>query len=558
MKKLLLSALCLGTFAFTQAQSVIQVSGHITANTTWLKINQYVLNGYVFVDSLKTLTIEAGTCIKGDKASKGTLIVSRGAKIKALGTNVDPIIFTSNEAIGSRAAGDWGGVVICGKAPNNLGTNQQLEGGYGAWHGGTTANDNSGVFKFVRIEFAGIALFPNQELNSLTLASVGSATVLHHVQVSYAGDDSYEWFGGTVNSRYLIAYNGVDDDFDTDNGYSGYNQWGIALRDPNIFDVSGSNGFESDNDAGSTTNTPKTRAVFTNYTMYGASSDSSFSYNALFKNALQLRRNTEIGIYNSVFVGWPKGVLIDGATTIAGINGSTGVEFKNNVISGQEISNTFAQTGGSITPDQATWFASNNNQNLGYVALKTQNPYNLTLTPPKPRNFAVKVGSPLLTGADFTGSRLVAGGAALTAVTYRGAAGGNWAASAFTSWYNYDPQNTDYCLGCNYLVTPDNGGVRSFKLANEIENSSEELYIYPNPAGANTMLSFELASENTTAGTIEVYDITGKMVKQINQGFEPGMNEITFTTSDLADGLYVLKVVSGSEIKTSKILVSNK
>ena len=137
-------------------------------------------------------------------------------------------------------------------------TNPEIEGGVNnaagdAFYGGTDANDNSGVLRYVRIEFPGIAFTDNNEINGLTCGGVGAATTLEHVQVSYSGDDSFEFFGGTVNAKYLIAYRGWDDDFDTDFGYSGKIQFAVSLRDPEIADQSGSNGFESDNDGSGTT-----------------------------------------------------------------------------------------------------------------------------------------------------------------------------------------------------------------------------------------------------------------------------------------------------------------
>src|SRR4030095_6414885 len=169
---------------------------------------------------------------------------------------------------------DWGGVVILGKAANNQSASQAIEGisapsGDNGLYGGTTDDDNSGEFQYVRIEFAGIALSTDNELNGLTMGSVGSATKIDHVQVSYSGDDSFEWFGGKVNTSHLIAYRGWDDDFDTDFGYTGFNQFLVSYRDPNVADKSGSNGFESDNDAQGDTKTPQTAATFANVTFFG-------------------------------------------------------------------------------------------------------------------------------------------------------------------------------------------------------------------------------------------------------------------------------------------------
>ena len=161
-----------------------------------------------------------------------------------------------------RSYGDWGGLVLCGNAPTNKHDSGAgvgiAEGGIGSLYGGPDGADNSGVLQYVRIEFPGIGLtaVANSEINGLTLYAVGSGTTIDHIQVSYSGDDSYEWFGGTVNCKYLVALRGWDDEWDTDNGYSGKVQFYVSLRDPAIADQSTSNGFESDNDADGSTLTP--------------------------------------------------------------------------------------------------------------------------------------------------------------------------------------------------------------------------------------------------------------------------------------------------------------
>ena len=249
MKKLLLSvftmiSLALGSEAIAQ---VTTVTGHITSNTTWTNDKIYRLDGFVYVDSTVTLTIQPGTVIRGVKATKGSLIVTRGGKLIADGTKQLPIVFTSDEAAGTRTYGDWGGVILLGAAPiNSAGGQAVIEGGVNnangdGQYGGTNATDNSGTLRYVRIEYAGIPFSANNEINGLTMGSVGSGTSIDYVQVSYSGDDSYEWFGGKVNCKHLIAFRGWDDEFDTDFGYTGMIQFAVSLRDPAIADVSGSN-----------------------------------------------------------------------------------------------------------------------------------------------------------------------------------------------------------------------------------------------------------------------------------------------------------------------------
>lgn len=313
----------------------------IIGSETWTKNNVYLLNGPVYVDSLATLTIEAGTVIRGnDLVFNSSLVVTRGAQIIANGTACNPIVFTSNKAIGTRAKADWGGVIILGRGLANGGTQNLIEGleasNLDHYHGGTVANDNSGSFRYVRIEFGGYVLSPNNEINGLTMGSVGSGTTIDHVQVSFTNDDAFEWFGGSVNCNYLVSYRNLDDDFDPDLGYSGTVQFALGVKDPAIADnptVSTSEGFESDNNATGSAATPKTSASFYNVTQIGAFRCGSNagpitqpSANG-FRNAARLRRNTELKIFNSIFMNNWRGLLID-ASTIA--NGQA--NFQNNIV----------------------------------------------------------------------------------------------------------------------------------------------------------------------------------------------------------------------------------
>ncbi|RZL99268.1 MAG: hypothetical protein EOO88_59795, partial [Pedobacter sp.] len=270
-----------------------------------------------------------------------TLVITRGSRMIAQGAPTDPIVFTS--ASPNPQSGDWGGIVICGKAAINTaynGTNglYQVEGGIDNANGDGLAgsgdavaptpvnDDSSGVLSYVRIQYAGYAFQPDKEINSITLAGVGNKTVIDHVQVAYAKDDAFEWFGGTVNAKFLIAYKTQDDDFDTDNGYSGKVQFGLVLRDSLIADISTSEAFESDNNASGTVATPKTTAIFSNITAIGPKATLSNIGNSLFRAGAQIRRNSGISIYNSIIMGWPQGILIDaalGSSTALNIEDST-------------------------------------------------------------------------------------------------------------------------------------------------------------------------------------------------------------------------------------------
>lgn len=326
---------CVGSMRMASAQvTVIDVQDSIYTDTHWTCDNQYLLHGYVYVINGTTLTIDPGTIIKGDKDSKGALIVERGAKIIAAGTEEKPIIFTSNQPAGQRSYGDWGGVILCGYAPCNwLSGEAQVEGGPRSLYGGNDPNDNSGTLTYVRIEFAGIAFSPNNEVNGLSLCAVGDATTINHIQISYSGDDGIEFFGGRANLKYLVMYRTWDDDFDTDNGYQGHLQYGVALRDPYAADVSGSKSFESDSYQSGTASgigdtSMLTKPVFENFTLVGPLvSPTSTAYDPQFTAGVHLRRGSSTSLINSLVIGYPCGILIDESSASYG---STAANIRNN------------------------------------------------------------------------------------------------------------------------------------------------------------------------------------------------------------------------------------
>lgn len=297
-------------------KDIVEVSGNITGDETWTKDKIWRLNGFVRIQDGGKLTIEPGTVVVGDTESKGTLIVQMGGKIFAEGTADEPIVMTSEKDPGLRQPGDWGGLVVCGKAPNNVpGGTAELEGGYGAYHGGNDPNDNSGVIKYVQINFAGIPINPNEEVNTLTMGSVGRGTVIEYVLAAYGLDDAFEWFGGTVDGKYLVAYRGLDDDFDVDLGYSGRVQYGLGIRGASLADQSGSNGFEVDNDGAGSTNTPFTSGTFSNMTIIGPKKDREVAMSLQFQHAAQLRRSNKLKIHNTFMTGYPDGLFINHAQT---------------------------------------------------------------------------------------------------------------------------------------------------------------------------------------------------------------------------------------------------
>lgn len=418
-------------FTITTNGNVNTVEGSTESNVTFTNDKVWLLKNFVYVESGATLTIQPGTIIKGDKTTKGSLIIKRGGKIMAEGTASQPIVFTSNEPAGSRAAGDWGGIIICGRARNNQpGGEATVEGGVDATHGGTDNSDNSGILRYARIEFPGVPFQPNQEINGLTLASVGRGTTIDHIQVSYCGDDSYEWFGGNVDVKYLVAYKGLDDDFDMDNGYSGRLQFGVVQREPNTADAGGSNGLEHDNDAAGTTTEPITTPVISNVSIFGPKATASTTFSGDFKRAMHLRRNTRTRVFNSVFAGFPTGCLIDGGLCEA--NATNGdLKVRNCVFSGM---GSITATASGSTWDITTWFNQYNTTYAENTELGVVDGFNQSAP-----DFTINGGSPLASGASFTDGDL--SDPFFTSVSYRGAFGTeNWT----SGWCNWDPQNTVY------------------------------------------------------------------------------------------------------------------
>jgi hypothetical protein len=473
------------------------VSTDITTNTTWSGIVK--LENKVYVKNGATLTIEPGTIIRGDNATQATLIITRGAKINANGTVDKPIVFTSNESVGNRAEGDWGGLVILGKAINNQpGSAANIEGitpTSDTEYGGSNDEDYSGSLKYVRVEFAGIALQPNKEINGITFGSVGSSTTVDYVQVSFSGDDSFEWFGGTVDCKHLISYRGLDDDFDTDFGYRGRVQFGLIVRDSELSDAAGdSNGFESDNDATGSNRKPLTSAVFSNITLVGPKGDGSISLpnGEKFEKALRIRRNSAISVFNSIITGWEKGLSIEGTSTEDNLTGDTSEVANNSFVNLATGTNLVTATKSFYAPlfgpkyNDTTFTKSDIDWVNAFVDLG-KNP-----------DFRLNVNSKVLANASYTSSKFKGG-----------------------------------------LAKEEDGSAS----ISELFAQGSEAIIYPNPMSQNGILSFNLPV--TTTLTVTIFDITGKTVANIFDGaLEAGENKLAINTSSLENGIYLVAISS--------------
>ncbi|HEX5651696.1 MAG TPA: hypothetical protein VFX58_01400 [Chitinophagaceae bacterium] len=408
------------------------ITGVIDENVSLPK-GKYTLKGYVFVNNRAVLTIAAGSVIVSDTIQKGALIIERNSRLFAEGTANEPIVFTSGKAPGSRKPGDWGGIVLLGNAPTNRSTTPIIEGGINSEYGGSVAADNSGSLTYVRIEFAGIAADPNSEINGLTLGGVGSGTKLENIQVSYGNDDAYEFFGGTVNAKNLIAFATADDDFDFDFGFTGRLQFGISLRDPLFVDGGDAgNGIECDNDGTGTVASPRTRPQLSNFTFVGPNGAAGTLSNHNFNT--RWRRSTQFVLRNSILMGYQKaGFQFESDSTAqAYLDGRS--KFRHNLVHAvaepYKVSSTSLINAATVkamaeTADSCKTYATS-------ADIMLENPFNLAAP-----NFAPKAGSPA-TAANAASFYQLPG---FTVTTYAGAVGTtNW----LQGWTSFTPQTNVY------------------------------------------------------------------------------------------------------------------
>jgi hypothetical protein len=294
---------------------VIVVTGDVAATETWTSANYYVLRGAVFVRSGSTLNIQAGTRVIGESGSVGTLIVERGGRINAIGTAAAPIVFTSDQPIGQRGRGDWGGLIINGHAPLNFGTGEAAGEGDTGVYGGTDPNDNSGVLRYVRVEFAGIEFSPDNELNGIAFQAVGRGTQVDHVQAHLSRDDAMEFFGGTVDGKYMVLSGAADDSLDWTFGWTGRMQFVAVLQRGDDAD----NGIEADNNEFNNEVLPRSHPQIYNITLCGDPTGIASEV----QRASNLRRGTAFTIRNFLITGFRTGFQISDNATLAQVNNGT-------------------------------------------------------------------------------------------------------------------------------------------------------------------------------------------------------------------------------------------
>ena len=371
------------------------IEGNITANRTLYTDTLYTLKGYVKVQSGATLTVQPGTRIVGDTATFGSsLWILRGAKLMAEGTADAPIVFTSQRSLGNRKPGDWGGIVIVGNGIINRTGTILTEGPAGIaenYAGGANNADNSGSLRYVRIEFAGFDVSGggNSELNGLSMYAVGSGTTIECVQVTAGLDDSFEWWGGAVDGRYLISYEAGDDHFDTSEGYIGRNQFLIGFQESRLPPAAGTGvlasdpqGFEMDGCSGSgcangQRSTPIADPLFANFTMVGSGNvetTSSGGFGAV------IRRGTALVFHNGIIARW-KGTAITIRDSVT--NNLDSVRINNMILAenGKHYDDATADAAGPF--GQEARFASANHRTAATAAsiITSLNPASLDWTP---------------------------------------------------------------------------------------------------------------------------------------------------------------------------------
>ena len=406
-----------GTILESADGSQRKIAGTFFENVSLEAAYTWILDAPTFIgDSdgsrATILTIEAGTTILGRGGTPPSMLVIRqGAKILANGTASQPIVFTSAQPAGARAPGDWGGLIINGKAPvNNTGSGGELpfgEGGSGRY-GGTDADDDSGVLRYVRVEYGGHVFTSDDELNGIAFQGVGRGTTVDFVQVHRNSDDGLEFFGGTVNVKHVLVTGCLDDSLDWTSGWVGKAQFVVLQQWPGGAD----NGIEADNLEADNTATPRSHPTISNMTIVGPADAGAAS-----DVGMQLRRGTGANVFNAIVIGLNEyGLDIDdtetwnnaytdapgGYTTLSGALTIQGSFFFDNALG------DFRDDAGD--PQTDTAFNGQQTPANSLVDPQLTDPQNTTAP-----DFRPQTGSPALSGFVDPADSF------FTTVTYRGA-----------------------------------------------------------------------------------------------------------------------------------------
>jgi len=547
MKQLLLLPILIFLFVLSaSAQTEVTVSGQITEDVTWTADNEYILDGIVFVTGGATLTIEPGTMVYGAEGSDldaAALVITRTGMIDAQGTATKPIIFTSylakSQTLTKDDVGLWGGVILLGEATTNNSSEKLIEGVSEitddpalAGYGGTDDADNSGVMRYVSIRHSGINIGSSSgnEIQGLTVGAVGSGTTLEYIESFASGDDGFEFFGGTVNTKYLISAFNNDDAFDWDQGFRGKGQFWFAILDT---DTRG-RAAEMDGAGGDETGTPYASPTVSNVTYIGSGSDASASGDA--GEMLKFRDNTA-GLYtNSIFMadmGYSADVEDVADNTV---DSRARLEADELNITYSHFFDFGAGEAASMFGEQdftQTELALSANANTGTVDPQL---LGVSRTNDGGLDPTLAEDSPALTYANFDALDDF-----FTEVAYTGAFGtdnwmGGWSALA------------DYGFTSNVVTSIDEDWGTSVPSAYTLEQN------YPNPFNPTTNIKFALP--NAADVKLEVFNILGQRVGTLVNGqMNAGYHTVTFDATNLSSGVYIYRISAGQYSQVKRMML---
>lgn len=525
------------------------INADITGNTTLSAGTIYRIEGCVTVTNGATLTIPAGTNILGEKASNGTLIIDKGAKLQVNGTDLQPVVFTSDQEPGFRQAGDWGGIVILGDAPVNTGSALTLsDRSCPLAAGGNAPADNSGTIAYMRIEYP---------VYGLTMIGVGSATTLEHVQVSEAAQTSFDIHGGGASLKKLISLNARRNDVLATAGNVSQGQFILGLRldqQAYVNDRELSNGivfannYDTANSFATAAGKPDNRPVYANVTLIGPGYCHE-DHDAALRNGVLYFQNTRGGVFNSIISGWNTGLMLDGTGVLNNADNGSELYFAENTffnnITAYDHNGTWP---GSCALTFADWVNADGLFSTACEQLNNQTAataigYSSSLCDDNCSGPPTLTVDPFQTGYDMLSPDYAAdvlNDAFFEGPDFRGAfdASEDWTAN----WANFCPQDIDYCAA--ELMQTSIGGVR---------DAVQGLKLYPNPARSEFSMSF--TADEAGKATVRIMDHTGRTVHQQDHTIEKGHNSFTIPTQSRSSGVYFVSLDADGKTRTAKLVI---
>jgi hypothetical protein len=503
---------------------VVVLEGEITSDITLTNDKVYLLRGGVFIgdDNAETvLTIEPGTYIYGEGATDAMLVIRRGSKIIADGRSDAPIVFTSDQPFGEQNRADWGGLIINGRAPlNQEGGEGEGEGGTGRYGGGNNPNphDNSGILRYVRVEYAGREISPDNELNGIAFQAVGDGTIVDYIQVHMNKDDGVEFFGGTVNVKHVYLTGEGDDCLDWTDGWTGKAQFIVAQQ----YGDEANNGFECDNNAENNDAQPRSNPTIYNFTFIGDKGDSTHHSDI----GMLIRQGTMGTWKNGIVMNFGDcGIDIDHAATF-----NNAWDAQNNRLNGSLVvdnciiydNREVAQTGETGANDENAYpftsgrFIQELNTHNRFINPMLLMPYEHVLpdyregeNSPIAEGFANAPNDGWFTRANFVGGV---------------SAAMDWL-DGWTTPGTYHPLKIEETIE---IVLPD---------AHRLVSA------YPNPFNSTTRINYLVA----TAGKarLNVFALDGRQIATLVDGYQtPGSHSATWDAKGIAAGTYIVRLES--------------